>query len=78
MNIGIDINYSKLLWVMCKNGYIDDAKKLYKIKPDIDISADDEYAFIGSCENGHLDVAKWLYEIKPDIDISADDEYAFR
>ena len=27
-----DINYQKLFVFMCKNGYIDDAKKLYEIK----------------------------------------------
>ena len=49
-----------------------------EIKPDIDISVDNEYAFRNSCENGHLEIAKWLLEIKPDIDISSWYEYAFR
>ena len=56
---------------MCKSGYLTDLKKLYYQKPDIDISAHDEYAFSCSCINGHLDVAKWLYEIKPTIDMTS-------
>jgi len=43
---------------------------LYEIKPTIDISADDEFAFIKSCQYGRLDVAKWLYKIKPTIIIN--------
>ena len=51
----------------CENGHLEVCKWLYKIKPTIDISADDEYAFRWSCENGHLKVCMWLYEIKNDI-----------
>ena len=54
----MNIDYDKLFRFMCKNGYIDDIKKVYNLKPTINISADDEYAFKWSCENGHLDVAK--------------------
>ena len=61
-----------------QNGNLDMAKLLLSAKPDIDISAHNEWAFRISCIYGHLEVAKWLLAIKPDIDISAHDEYAFR
>ena len=54
------------------------AQWLLKIKPDIEISMDNEYIFRYTCDNGHLEVAKWLLSVKPDIDISARDEYAFK
>jgi translation initiation factor 2 beta subunit (eIF-2beta)/eIF-5 len=54
------------------------AKWLYEIKPEINISAYEDYAFRFACERGHLNVTKWLYEIKPEINISAENDYAFR
>ena len=62
----------------CANGKLEKAKELLKNNPDINISADYEWAFICSCLNGHLNVSKWLLQTKPDIDISAYNEYAFR
>ncbi len=68
------------------------AKWLVEIRPDIDISADNEKAFRSACgkrgeeyrwvsgtpdEPPNFDLMKWLLKIKPDIDISADNEYAF-
>jgi hypothetical protein len=47
-------------------------KWLCEIKPDINISAENDYVFRFACENGHLVIAKWLYKIKPDIKISAE------
>ena len=73
----MDINYDKLFRFMCKNGYLNDVKKLYNLKPNIDISSDNEFAFRLSCIDGHLDVAKWLLEIKPNIDISTINERVF-
>ncbi len=51
---------------------------LLEIKPDIDVSAWNEYAFRFACLNGHLQVAQWLLEIEPDIDVSAKNEFAFQ
>jgi len=51
---------------------------LLQIKPDINISAEYEYAFPWACINGHLNVAQWLLQVKPDINISANNEYAFQ
>ena len=60
----------------CKNGHLDIAQWLYKIKHTSDISDLNELFRI-ACYNGHLNVAQWLYLIKPTIDISADEQYAF-
>jgi len=62
----------------CENGDLEKAKELLKNNPNINISAEYEYAFRWTCENGHLEVAQWLLEVKPDINISANNEYAFR
>ena len=35
------------------------------MKPDIDISANNEYAFCYACERVHLTVAQWLQSLKP-------------
>jgi len=50
---------------------------LLQVKPTIDISADNEYAFRSACTGGHLNVAQWLLQVKPTIDISAFNERAF-
>jgi hypothetical protein len=49
----------------CSNGYLVVAQWLYQIKPDIDISADNDCAFSRACENGHLKVSQWLYNLLP-------------
>jgi hypothetical protein len=54
------------------------AQWLYQTKPDINISALNEFALSKACSYGHLVVAQWLYKIKPDINISALNEVAFR
>jgi hypothetical protein len=51
---------------------------LYEIKPNINISACNDYAFRFACSQGHLNVAQWLYEIKPYINISANNDETFR
>jgi hypothetical protein len=53
-------------------------KWLLEIKPDIDISANNEEAFYNACYNGSIETAKWLLEIKPDINISVNNDYIFR
>ena len=61
------------------NGKLAEIQTFYEqYKLHINISADDEEAFIDACENGNLDVAQWLYQIKPTIDISAKKKEAFR
>ena len=70
-------DYNKFI-EYCQNGNLDMAKLLLSAKPDIDISAHNEWAFRISCIYGHLEVAKWLLSVKPYIDISAENEFAFR
>jgi hypothetical protein len=62
----------------CQNGHIQVAQWLFSIKPTLDISAENNYAFRMACQNGHIQVAQWLFSIKPTLDISAKHEYAFR
>ena len=50
--------------MVCSWGQLNVAKWLLKIKPDIDISAENDHAFREACKNGHLQIAKWLLEIK--------------
>jgi hypothetical protein len=54
------------------------AQWLYQIKPTLDISTGNEWAFQSACANGHLKLTQWLYQVKPSLDISAKNEYAFR
>jgi hypothetical protein len=51
---------------------------LLEVKPTIDISAENIWAFRTACTQGNLEVAKWLLEVKPDINISIDHDWAFR
>jgi len=53
----------------CSNGHLEVAKWLYDMKPDIDISAKDDYAFRQACLNNHLEVVKWLLRVKPNINV---------
>lgn len=53
-------------------------KWLLEIKPDIDISANNELAFDNACYYGSFETAKWLLEIKPDINIGINDNNIFR
>ena len=62
----------------CRDGDLDNAKQLLLLNQNIDIHADDEYAFRYSCAYGHLDVAKWLWSLDQNIDIHADNDHAFR
>jgi len=61
----------------CSNGELEIAKWLVSVKPDIDISENNENAFNKACEYGYLELAKWLLLVKPDINISVDNEKAF-
>ena len=51
---------------------------MLQVKPNINISAENEDAFCMACENCHLDVCQWLLQQKPTINISAYNELAFR
>jgi predicted Fe-S protein YdhL (DUF1289 family) len=44
------------------------------VKPDINISAQDEFAFCITCYLGRLEVAKWLQSLKPYLYVIEYDE----
>ena len=61
----------------CMKGDIKFAKWLYEMNIDIDISAENEYAFRFACYYNQIELAKWLLEIKPDINIYAANNSVF-
>jgi hypothetical protein len=63
--------------VLCIDGDLIGLKELLRVNPDINISADNEWAFRLTCLYGHLHVVQWLLQVKPDINISARYEGAF-
>jgi hypothetical protein len=63
--------YNDAFGLACVNGHLEVAQWLLQIKPNINISAENEYAFYFACFGGHLEVAQWLLQVKPTIDISA-------
>jgi hypothetical protein len=60
--------YSEKFMNYCLNGDLINAKKYFEENPNIDIHADEEFAFRYSCDLGHLEVAKWLWSLDPNID----------
>jgi ankyrin repeat protein len=67
---------------LCKHGNLQKIQEYYcnyynDFNKILDISADNESAFVCACDYGHLELAQWLLEMKPDIDISAGGDDAF-
>ena len=52
---------------LCSSGKLEEAKILLKENQTIDISYNNDCAFVSACQYGHLEVAKWLYSIIPDL-----------
>ena len=71
-------NFDSPFLYACKNGKINVAKWFFKIMPNINVSAIDDWAFRESCKNGHKHVCEWLLEINPDINISKNNDIIFR
>ena len=72
------MDYNSEFCNACANGWLRVAKQLVELYPQINISADHDYAFRGACIYGHIEVAKWLVESYPQINISAYYNDAFR
>ncbi len=68
---------NKIFRTICESGFLEGAKFLYEIVPNIDVSSLSEYPFRYACINGHLDVAQWLVSIKPEIKVDIWNNYAF-
>lgn len=62
----------------CCFGHTEVAKWLLCVKPDINISVNNDATFRVTCQYGCLSTAQWLLSLKPDIDISAGRDFAFR
>lgn len=59
---------NRVFILACANGYFEITKWLLKIKPTIDVSYNNNQAFIDTCRQGHrLEAAKWLYNLIPEI-----------
>jgi hypothetical protein len=54
------ISFETAFMAVCELGNLELAKWLFKEKPDIDISAANDYAFRMACKDGYLTTAKWL------------------
>jgi hypothetical protein len=52
---------------LCSSGKLEEAIKFLEENPNIDISAENDVAFVCACQYGHLEVAKWLYSVIPDL-----------
>jgi len=64
-NIDFPSNNECAFITCCRHGYLDNAKLLLLMHPDIDITKYDNDAFICACYDGHLNVALWLQSLKP-------------
>jgi hypothetical protein len=62
----------------CCFGHTSVAKWLLSVKPEIDISVNNDAVFRVACQYGNLSTAQWLLSVKPDINISAGHDFAFR
>ena len=60
-----DYFYESVFRITCKHGHLDICKWLLQIKPNINISANEEEAFCLACNNNHIDVCNWFQSIKP-------------
>ena len=60
-------NYGKVFGYLCRNGHLEEATWLLQAIPNVNISAENEYAFRQACYSGHLEVAKWLLTVSPTI-----------
>jgi len=54
---------------VCRYGKIEMIQWLFAMYPELDLSANNEFAFKIACSNGKLEVAKWLLSTKPTINI---------
>ena len=70
-------NYERAFSLASFYGSISFAEWLIQIKPNLNISFEDEIPFTTAIYNRQIDFAKWLLEIKPDIDISARNNCSF-
>ena len=59
-------------------GFLDHAKKIFDLKPEIVEIVDTQYIFIQSCYDNYFDIAKYIFNLDPNIDIRSNDDEGFR
>ena len=64
-NAMCDDDISWVFGYFCENGNLKIAQWLLERKPDINISARNERAFVWACHQGHTEVAQWLQSLRP-------------
>ena len=64
--------------IACLNGHLNIVEFLWNLNQNIDVHANNEYAFVWACENGHLNVVEFLWNLNQNIHIHSNNEYAFR
>lgn len=73
-----DIKIDELSFInVCQSSNLDLLKFLLKIRPNLDISSNNEAAFRIACVNSNINIVKFLLEKKPDINISANNNEGF-
>jgi ankyrin repeat protein len=60
-------DYNSLFIKLCVWNDLNALQILYKIKPSINTSSKNYFAFRYVCANGHLNIVKWLITIIPNI-----------
>jgi hypothetical protein len=69
-------------YIYCKNGCLEEAKKLLETYPQIDMSYKGWSPFRWACAEGHMEVAQWLLSLHDNVStrqriISAYNSYAY-
>ena len=67
-------SFCQNMYTTCCNNFLDKAKWLYSLKPEIYKNMSFEKSFFRA---SNIDMCKWILEIKPDFDIRISDDYLF-
>jgi len=62
----------------CLENQLEVAQWLLSLRPDFDVSINNEMIFCDVCFKGYLDIAKWLVQIKPTIRVHTRNHFAIK